>query len=137
MPEMTQARLWMANATQIDPFTRAYLRCAFWSSNDESDERGGDPLEDNYNVFDLAEETLRKVVVECDRFQAENAADIGDRWADAGHDFWLTRNGHGCGFWDGDWADAGDRLTEASERAGSCDLYIGDDGLIYQSGGTD
>ena len=21
----------------------------------------------------------------------------------AGHDFWLTRNGHGAGFWDGDW----------------------------------
>lgn len=20
-----------------------------------------------------------------------------------GHDFWLTRNGHGAGFWDGDW----------------------------------
>ena len=23
-----------------------------------------------------------------------------------GHDFWLTRNGHGAGFWDGDWDDA-------------------------------
>jgi|TARA_R110000744_G_scaffold366338_1_gene475354 hypothetical protein len=23
-----------------------------------------------------------------------------------GHDFWLTRNGHGAGFWDGDWNDA-------------------------------
>ena len=23
-----------------------------------------------------------------------------------GHDFWLTRNGHGAGFWDGGWNDA-------------------------------
>lgn len=24
----------------------------------------------------------------------------GIDWARVGHDFWLTRNGHGCGFWD-------------------------------------
>lgn len=23
----------------------------------------------------------------------------------AGHDLWLTRNGHGAGFWDGDWPE--------------------------------
>ncbi len=35
--------------------------------------------------------------------------------AHAGHDFWLTRNGHGAGFWDGDWPEAcSDMLTKAS-----------------------
>jgi hypothetical protein len=49
-----------------------------------------------------------------------------------GHDFWLTRNGHGAGFWDGDWPkEAGDRLTKACEEFGEFDLYIGDDGMIY------
>ena len=42
---------------------------------------------------------------DCRRFQEENAADLAlydhPQWTAAelgGHDFWLTRNGHGCGF---------------------------------------
>ena len=51
----------------------------------------------------------------------------------AGHDFWLTRNGHGCGFWDGDWTEpAATKLTESAENFGDYDLYIGDDGKIYR-----
>lgn len=33
----------------------------------------------------------------------------------AGHDLWLTRNGHGAGFWDGDWRDH-DVLCNVSEQ---------------------
>ncbi|MFX7784369.1 hypothetical protein ABTJ92_19280, partial [Acinetobacter baumannii] len=50
----------------------------------------------------------------------------------AGHDFWLNRNGHGSGFWDGDWpGEMGDRLDEASKKYGTVDLIVGEDGLIY------
>lgn len=32
-----------------------------------------------------------------------------------GHDFWLTRNRHGAGFWDGDYEkEVGNKLTEIS-----------------------
>ena len=48
------------------------------------------------------------------------------------HDFWLTRNGHGVGFWDRGLGKLGDLLTDAAKTYGSADLYIGDDGLIYQ-----
>jgi len=62
----------------------------------------------------------------------QNAADIAGECDRAGHDFWLTRNGHGAGFWDGDWPDdAGGRLTEASKKYGEFNLYVGDDGLIH------
>lgn len=54
--------------------------------------------------------------------------DVYDR---AGHDFWLTRCGHGAGFWDRGLGDIGCKLTEAASVYGSVDLYIGDDGLIY------
>jgi hypothetical protein len=44
----------------------------------------------------------------------------------------LTRNGHGAGFWDGDWPQTvGQRLTKAAKIYGSVDLVIGKDGLIY------
>lgn len=39
----------------------------------------------------------------------------------------------GAGFWDGDWPEPyAAQLTNASRRFGNVDLYIGDDGLIYQ-----
>lgn len=54
-----------------------------------------------------------------------------DRARSAGQDFWLTRNGHGSGFWDGDWPKYGDMLTNLAEGYGQFDTYQGDDGLIY------
>ena len=54
-------------------------------------------------------------------------------WAQAGHDFWLTRRGHGVGYWDGDWNDSvADKLTKASRLFSEyMEPYLGDDGLIY------
>lgn len=40
---------------------------------------------------------------------------------DAGHDLWLTRSGHGTGFWDRGLGELGDRLTEAAKSYGSPD----------------
>lgn len=49
--------------------------------------------------------------------------------------FWLTRCGHGCGFWDGDWSEpAATILTDAAHAFGNVDLYVGDDGKIYAMG---
>lgn len=126
--------------TQLDEFTLAYAEAALWSTNDESDERGGEPLDANHTVDDLAPETLEKFIADCRRFQEQNAADIATcddhpeytATERAGHDFWLTRNGHGAGFWDGDWPEEpGERLTAAAEAFGEVWLYVGDDGLIY------
>lgn len=40
-----------------------------------------------------------------------------------GHDFSLTRNHHGAGFWDRGWEELGDWLTRISQAMGSCSLY--------------
>lgn len=50
------------------------------------------------------------------------------------HDYALTRNRHGAGFWDSGLGDVGDLLTEAAHAAGSQSLYVGDDGLLYVEG---
>lgn len=118
--------------TKLDTFTKAYIECALWSSMDESTPSGGEPMDRNYSVKDIAPETLEKMVADCAKFQSENAELITPDLSRAGHDFWLTRNGHGAGFWDGDWPeDAGKTLTAASKAFGQVDLYIGDDGQIY------
>lgn len=99
------------------------------------------PMDENYSITDLAPEALAKIVDDCAKFQAahgelftnENCKYHGcppDEYA--GHDFWLTRNGHGCGFWDGNWEEpAATTLDNASKAFGECDLYVGDDGKVY------
>jgi len=44
-------------------------------------------------------------------------------WERAGSDFHLTRNGHGAGFWDGDW-EHGKQLTDQSETWGALELSV-------------
>jgi len=125
----------------LTKFCQAYLACALWSSSDGSTPQGGEPFDDNYSISDIANEAIQKAVADCEKFQADNAADIelaeltDER---AGHCFWLNRNGHGSGFWDeysrsDDRCVACHRLSDASHAAGSCDMYMGDDGEIYLS----
>src|SRR5450755_4057063 len=114
----------------MDMFTEAYISAALWSSTDESTPEGGGYMDEKYGPEDLAPETLEKMKADCDKFQAENAQDIDGRKEQAGHDFWLTRCGHGAGFFDGDWPETGDRLTEACKGYHEINLYVGDDGRI-------
>ncbi len=127
----------------LDEFTRAYIEAALWSSNDESDESGGRPMDENYGLSDIHPDTLARMNEDCRKFQEEciewitwdNLVYFPHRYTThekAGHDFWLTRNGHGAGFWDGDWKEDADKaMTAASKRFGNVDLYVGDDGMIH------
>lgn len=115
-------------AAKLDDFTRQYIETALWSENDED----GTPLDKNYDISDISEATLKSMIEDCRDFQEKNQDDIASDPGRAGHDFWLTRNHHGAGFWDGDWPKAvGERLTKAAHAYGEVNLYVGDDGLIY------
>jgi len=130
----------------LDEFTTAYLTAALWTETDETNpEQGGEPLDANYSISDIDAETLAEMVADCAKFQADNADLITDENvavetgvvscdALAGHDFWLTRNGHGAGFWDGDWKEpAATKLTEASGIFGEYNITAtGNGGLVYK-----
>jgi hypothetical protein len=47
------------------------------------------------------------------------------------HDYILTRNRDGCGFWDGDWIALGDELTALAHKLPEIELIEGDDGVVY------
>lgn len=123
----------MSTDTKLDAFTRAYIECALWSSTDNSREDGGDPLDANYSVGDIAPEALAEIIEDCAAFQRDQGNVFADGWTDeqAGHDFWLTRNGHGAGFWDRGQGPVGSSLTAAAKVYGGVDIYVGDDGLLY------
>lgn len=125
----------------LDIFTQAYCVAALWSSTDNSREDGGDPLDKNYDVSDFAPEAMERIKTDCAQFQAQFGEFLNETnclytgcpaLEYAGHDFWLTRNGHGSGFWDGEWfAPVGEILTAAAHLAGEKDIYVGDDGLLH------
>uniref|UniRef100_A0A6M3JVT7 Uncharacterized protein n=1 Tax=viral metagenome TaxID=1070528 RepID=A0A6M3JVT7_9ZZZZ len=108
----------------------SYLTTALWSSGDREYEH----LDGTFMVSDIADETMKQARKDIESFM-ERAAEFlhpNDPTSHIGHDFWLTRNGHGAGFWDGDYVN-GDKLTELSEQFGELTPYIGDDEKIYFS----
>lgn len=114
---------------KLDVFTKSYIETAFWASTDE---QTGLPMDGKYGAEDISPELMEEMIDDCAKFQSEHWDDISEDPVRAGHDFWLTRNHHGAGFWDGDWPkDVGARLTDAAHAYGERNLYVGDDGKIY------
>lgn len=145
--------------TDLDAFTQGYIEALFFTECEPGTDAGShDPetqsaLHGECGFSDLAPEALASIIADCEAFQASAAyvaakaawddttADEGrlagfpmNEESQAGHDFWLTRNGHGTGFWDGDWPEPhASQLVAAAKAAGSVDVYLGDDGRIYLS----
>jgi hypothetical protein len=117
--------------SNLDSFTLGYIECALWSSTGDDGENF-----DEYSLSDLSEETLKEMVSDCADFQETNAELLNKYYkthdsSHAGHDFWLTRNHHGAGFWDRGLGKLGNDLTDMAHPYGEANLYLGDDGKIY------
>ena len=137
----------------LDRFTQAYIEALFWTehapnvSTEEwqaTEEHAEGSIPGDVGFDDLADESLAAIIADCVAWQAANANDLALAYeefhdngmaydeASAGHDYWLTRNGHGVGFWDRGLGAVGDRLSEAAGRR-EVYVYLGDDGKVYVS----
>jgi len=127
MPVTTEAaRVQLAD---LDAFTQAYIEALCWTEcNSDREEEGLDGL----GFAEMTVETVATIKADCARFQAENAALLAAAYAadgygaeeQAGHDFWLTRNRHGVGFWDrGLPEELGESLTKAAQGFGGVDVF--------------
>ena len=116
----------------------SYIECALWCEQDDIDAQISKTECDS--AGSLAQETVDSMRADCARFLATipHPADlvlVRANLSQAGHDFWLTRNGHGVGFWDRPeiWTNgASERLTKHAKSFGQSNLYIGDDSLVYE-----
>lgn len=110
-------------------FVDHYIRTLLWSTS-------GDNSED-LSAYELSESAKMEIAEECQQFIFDNIENIKKAEAVYGlqmvaHDFCLTRNGHGAGFWDGDLpSELGEALTKATKAFEQQDAYVGDDGLVY------
>ena len=74
-------------------FFNAYIEAIYFTDTGDTDQPGTD--------CELDEEFLRESLIDCLAFLNANICYLSDNQLEqAGHDFWLTRNGHGTGFWD-------------------------------------
>lgn len=111
---------------------------------------GDDFLDEYFGIESFSIAALELAIRDCSAFESENAAILGAAVATgevkcgpeyneierAGHDLWLTRNGHGAGFWDGDWPEPyAKELAEAARRAGQRTLYVSDVGEVEMEKG--
>lgn len=139
-------------------FTSAYIECSMWANlmvykceHDENaydcTECDADEIEPELQSADaspgeyddeLTDETREQIERDCRDFVASHIFDLMACGLDSeqcGHDFALTRNRHGAGFWDrkhrGKVEDAAlDRLTDAAHAYGSADFVVGPDGKV-------
>jgi hypothetical protein len=102
----------------------SYLECAEWADLREED---AETLEHSIAPT-WAPETIEQAVRVCRDFEklaADALAKLPESF-DAhsiGHDLWLTRNGHGAGFWDRGLGKLGDELSEWAHSFGSAYVY--------------
>jgi hypothetical protein len=127
----------------FEQFVRDYLSSAAGSSGDGEYEY----FDSNFEWSESAKERAKQ---DCLLFIEKVKAEFGDEAAKeilerrfeteglhAPHDFWMTRVGHGVGFWDGDWDEydeGGKRLTAISKSFNEhTNVERGDDDLLYFS----
>jgi hypothetical protein len=104
-----------------------YLYMALWT----------DELDGEYDVSDISPESLEKAKADIDSFiyrarkvapeELEKYFNVSDDEPSLGGNIWLSRNGHGAGFFD----QNNDKLQDIAIEMGEVDIYVGDDNLIY------
>lgn len=142
---------------------RAYLETALWSTAyvdplngyDSEDERVDEPLDSFAAPGDLSEQVYETALVEIEALldTLEGDADLSrhmehylaamnspsrdshDLAALFGHDFWLTRNGHGAGAWDRGAGESGEEVSRLMRSYGGTCLWLelGEDDEVVDS----
>lgn len=131
---------------QVDQFVFGYITAALWTEEENINESGveADRSEVCPDSLKRVEKCCKRLLTEYHdavRLMAEHIVHSEEytAWEVLGHNFWLTRNGHGAGFWDKEYRHTA--AVKASEyltlnvgfgtKYPAVDLYVGDDKKIY------
>lgn len=117
----------MQNKINLIEFVNSYLATAAWVTTDS-----GECNEFTRDAKKIAKEECKEFINRViEQFGQEKAIELltipgGDLGYIAAHDFFLTRNRHGAGFWDKDEIygnSEADILTEICHSMGEADCY--------------
>jgi hypothetical protein len=129
---------------RIGKMVQGYLECALFSTTawlEEGEENPETWQAHNYDVSDFSEQAIKQATEDCQAFwneaqhlvlDAEKRDNVRYSWEEYfGHNFWLTREGHGTGFWDSRYEN-GKGLTALCKPWGNASdsMALNDDGDI-------
>ncbi len=162
--QLDEGETMLVNNVELSDRTLEYIISMLWSSRillpadegelvdgfmdvDESHPLHGiseeDNVDDHFDKTDFDPESLRTIEAEVTKWfellDSEGFYDRARRFTDdahIAHDFWLTRNGHGAGYWDGDYKSSSDphlgtELTAACRTWGEQHVYVDEAGTLY------
>lgn len=133
----------------------SYLESALWTEEERLGEQDNEDFEEMYgdsreesgvsefveesdiNITNIDPDSKLKAYEDIKRFlddEAVKSAIFAEEIDEEqlGHDIWLTRNGHGAGFFDRMYDSENEQiLTNKAKSLGSSDVYLGDDKVIY------
>ena len=125
------------NFEQLETFAKEmlphYLEAAVFADSPQNEDALSDAEESE--GFEFSEEAEHIAFIDCLYF-VRNSFPWFRRDSltpeQVGHNLWLSRNGHGVGFWDRGFVH-GDFLHARAERMETCDIYLSDqiDGILY------
>lgn len=111
-------------SSEVIEILDGYLEAALWSE----EERIGEA-----NIeLDISDDAKIDAYTDIKNFMNQTEGLINDiEPSQIGHDLWLTRNGHGTGFWDRDLGEVGEKLSNIASNMGEKHLFWGEDGKIH------
>lgn len=121
------------SGNEISEVVDGYLEAMAWANVVHED--GGDS---SLSVEDLPPAVVAELTQDVREFLDEHTERLIQgavrrgrySFARAGHDYALTRNGHGAGFWDSGLGMIGDALTAISRPYGERTIYVSVDGGV-------
>jgi hypothetical protein len=116
----------------IKDMIAGYLNAAIWTEEEQIRETDGIDIRD----LEFSPEAEKRATEDVSGFfeATRELFSQHTRYDLVGMDLWLSRNGHGAGFFDGEqYGENADALQEAACKMGECYLYAGDDGLLHFS----
>lgn len=115
---------------QMEVAEKGMLAAALWTMCDG----GGNPVADDLTIDAFDPQTRSELRGDLHAFVMSNVDDIAESGLDSeqiGHDFWMTRQHHGVGFWDRGLGEVGTRLTEACHPFGEVYLERSENSVVY------
>jgi hypothetical protein len=100
-----------------------YLHALLWTEG----------LDGNRDIEEIKGKNLEKCQADVNMF-IEKAGTLLNELSEEqiGHDFWLSRNGHGAGFFDRGLGEIGDKLQELSRTFKGVDVFADSDLIIIE-----
>jgi hypothetical protein len=125
----------------LDDFTTGYLTAAEWTNpadellTPDDGEESTTVEAETLEISGWSDRAKEKAIADCKAFQTECAtllelyySESGRDEESAGNDFWLSRCGHGAGFFDRGDHSCFESLQSAARYYGNLDVYVSDTG---------